>query len=214
MDNRYKETFETWNNIASIYEDKFMNLDLYNNTYNIFCNAIHQPNSKILEIGCGPGNITKYLLSKRPDFEILGIDISPNMIKLAKKNNPKASFEFMDCREISMIKTKYDGIISGFCLPYLSHIDSEKFISDAHHLLQENGIFYLSFIEGNPNKSKYLVNSKGDRVYFYYYDLEQIKNQLLKYSFGDHKIFKVEYKKSDTEREIHTILIAKKFKTV
>src|SRR5690606_40759568 len=73
---RYKETFDTWNNIASIYQDKFMKLDLYNDTYNFICSFIDKPKAKILEIGCGPGNITKYLISKRPDFDVFGIDIA------------------------------------------------------------------------------------------------------------------------------------------
>jgi trans-aconitate methyltransferase len=118
---RYKETFETWNNIASIYEDKFMKLDLYNDTYDYICNSITKQKAKLLEIGCGPGNITKYLLSQRPDFDIFGIDIAPNMIELAKKNNPTAKFAVMDSRQINRLETKYDGIIGGFCLPYLSH---------------------------------------------------------------------------------------------
>jgi len=128
---RYKETFETWNKVASLYQDKFMDLDLYNDTYDFICNSITRDNATILEIGCGPGNITKYLLSKRPDFDIYGIDIAPNMIELAKKNNPSASFAIMDSRQISNIETKYDGIICGFCLPYLSHSDSKKFIRDS-----------------------------------------------------------------------------------
>jgi hypothetical protein len=31
---RYKETFETWNKVASLYQDKFMELDLYNDSTN------------------------------------------------------------------------------------------------------------------------------------------------------------------------------------
>ena len=54
---KYKETFKTWNKVASLYEDKFMDLDLYNNTYDYFCELV-KDNAKILEIGCGPGNIT------------------------------------------------------------------------------------------------------------------------------------------------------------
>ena len=46
---------------------------------------LYNPNSKIWEIGCGPGNITKYILSKLPDLNIFGIDIAPNRIELAKK---------------------------------------------------------------------------------------------------------------------------------
>lgn len=85
----YNETFETWNKVAQLYQDKFMDLNLYNTTYDYVCNAIIKNKAKILEVGCGPGNITKYLLSKRPDFDILGIDILPNMIELAKKIIPK-----------------------------------------------------------------------------------------------------------------------------
>ena len=88
----YKITFQTWDKVATMYQDKFMNMDLYNDTYDAFCNLIKKSNPKIFEIGCGPGNITKYMLSKRPDFEIEAIDMAPNMIKLAKENNPTANF--------------------------------------------------------------------------------------------------------------------------
>ena len=207
---KYKETFETWNKIASLYEDKFMNLDLYNDTYDFICNSIIKNNAKLLEIGCGPGNITNYLLSYRPDFDVFGIDIAPNMIALAQKNNPAASFAVIDCRKISELKTKYDGIICGFCLPYLSENDSDKLIFDANNLLNENGVLYMSFVEGDKDKSGFQVGSKGDRSYFYYHNLDKLKIQLKNNSFEVLKIFKIEYKKSETERETHTILTARK----
>jgi 2-polyprenyl-3-methyl-5-hydroxy-6-metoxy-1,4-benzoquinol methylase len=111
---QYEETFNTWNNIAAIYQDKFMDLQLYNDSYDFICNSLTIYKAKLLEIGCGPGNISKYLLSKKPDFDILGIDIAPNMIQLAKVNNPTATFKVMDSRQIMDLNTKYDGIICGF----------------------------------------------------------------------------------------------------
>jgi 2-polyprenyl-3-methyl-5-hydroxy-6-metoxy-1,4-benzoquinol methylase len=207
---RYKETFETWNKVASLYQDKFMDLDLYNDTYDFICNSIAKDNAKVLEIGCGPGNITKYLLSKRPDFDIFGIDIAPNMIELAKKNNPTASFTIMDSRQISDLNTKYDGIVCGFCLPYLSQPDSKKFISDCYNLLNENGHLYLSFVEGDPNKSDFQVGSSGDRTYFYFYNLDDLTEQLKKNNFEQIKVFKVDYKKAENEYDTHTILTAKR----
>jgi 2-polyprenyl-3-methyl-5-hydroxy-6-metoxy-1,4-benzoquinol methylase len=208
--NKYKETFETWNKVASLYQDKFMDLDLYNETYDFICNSITKLNAKILEIGCGPGNITKYLLSQRPDFDILGIDIAPNMIQLAIKNNPTASFKIMDSRKIDEIKSKYDGIVCGFCLPYLSHTDSQKFIKDSYNLLNENGLIYISFVEGDPNKSNFQVGSSGDRSYFYFHNLDDLKAQLIENKFSELKIFKVKYKKTDSQTDIHTILTATK----
>ena len=206
----YKETFETWNKVASLYQEKFMGLDLYNDTYDLICNAVIKNKATILEIGCGPGNITKYLLSKRPDFNIFGIDIAPNMIELAKINNPKANFAVMDSRNISEIETKYDAIVCGFCLPYLSETDSQKLIFEANYLLNDSGFLYLSFVEGAPNKSGFQAGSTGDRSYFYYHNLDQLKTQLLENSFEDLKIFKVEYKKSEKEQDVHTIITAKK----
>lgn len=204
---KYKETFDTWNNIASIYQDKFMEMDQYNDTYDFICSTIDKPNAKLLEIGCGPGNITKYLLAKRPDFDILGIDIAHNMVELARQNNPTARFMVMDCRQINHLNTKYDGIIGGFCLPYLSHAECSDLISNAHELLNENGLIYLSFVEGDPDKSDFKVGS-GGRVYFYYHRIDDIQSQLTRFQFEEIKTFKVKYKTTETDFDIHTILTA------
>lgn len=205
----YKETFNTWNNIASTYQNKFMDMDLYNDTYEFICTFLDKPKAKILEIGCGPGNITKYLLSKSPDFEILGIDIAPNMIELAKKNNPTANFAIMDCRKINSLNKKFDAIIGGFCLPYLSQTECKELIYNSYDLLNDNALIYLSFVEGEPTNSEFKVGS-GGRVYFNYYKLNDLQKQLNEYKFEILKTFKVKYKISETEFDIHTILTAKK----
>lgn len=206
---KYRETFDTWNNIASLYQDKFMDLDLYNDAYDFICSFIDKPNANILEIGCGPGNITKYLLSKRPDFHIFGIDIAPNMVELAKQNNPTAHFAIMDCRQINSLDTKFDGIIAGFCLPYLSQTESKELIYNSYNLLNNNGLIYLSFVEGESDKSEFKVGS-GGRVYFNYYNSDKLKTQLNEFQFEELKTFKVNYKISENEFDIHTILTAKK----
>lgn len=206
---KYKETFDTWNNIASIYQDKYMDLALYNDTYDFICNSVTKPKAKLLEIGCGPGNITKYLLSQRPDFEIFGIDIAPNMIELAIKNNPAANFAVMDSRQINTLTKKFDGIIGGFCLPYLSPFESYELISNSYDLLNDDGLIYLSFVEGNPDKSDFKVGS-GGRVFFHYHDSDDLKAQLIKTKFDQIECFRVNYKTSDTEFDIHSILTAKK----
>jgi ubiquinone/menaquinone biosynthesis C-methylase UbiE len=207
---RYKETFETWNKIASLYQDKFMNLDLYNNTYDIICDSITVQNAKILEVGCGPGNISKYMLNKRPDFDILGIDIASNMIELAKINNPTAHFVQMDSRRLDEINNKFDGIVCGFVLPYISQIDSIKFIGDCYSLLTEGGLLYISFVEGDPEKSGFKMGSTGYKSFFYYYNLNELIQQLLNFKFQQPEIYKVKFKRTESEFETHTILTVKK----
>ncbi|RWU03921.1 class I SAM-dependent DNA methyltransferase [Pedobacter chitinilyticus] len=203
---KYQETFETWNKIAKIYEDKFMDMDLYNESYDFICQNINTENAKLLEIGCGPGNIAKYLLSKRPDFKILGIDVAPKMIELAQKNNPTAHFEVMDARAINNLNDHFDGVIAGFYLPYLSVAECNEFISKSSQLLNDRGLIYLSFVEGDPKASEFKTNHEGDRVYFQYHELSEIETQLKAHGFGDIHVSKVAFKKPD----IHTIVIARK----
>ncbi|CAM3526992.1 class I SAM-dependent DNA methyltransferase [Aequorivita lipolytica] len=207
---KYQETFQTWNKIAEIYQDKFMNLDLYNDSYDVFLDTILKTNSSIFEIGCGPGNITKYLLSKKNVLKIEGIDISENMIELAKKNNPMAKFQIMDCRQIGSLNKKFDAIICGFCIPYLSKNDCKKLISDCKYLLNDNGILYLSFVDGNYGNSGYITGSNGDRTYFYYHNLNNLEKTLKSNDFEINNLILKNYKKIDGTDEIHTILISKK----
>lgn len=207
--NTYKETIDTWNKIAGLYQEKFMDLDLYDKTYDLICNALRE-NATLLDVGCGPGNITRYLLSKRPDLRVTGIDAATNMIVLARQNNPSATFMEMDCREIKTIESKFDAIVGGFCLPYLSTTESEKFINDSFHLLTDDGFFYASFVAGEPEQSGFKTGSNGDRVYFYYHSTDTLKKKLLESGFEKINIVTVDYKRSDTEKEIHTIVTAKK----
>lgn len=207
--NPYQETFETWNKVAALYEEQFMGLDLYNDTYDVFCDLL-TPNCSILEIGCGPGNITKYMLEKRPDLTVLGLDIAPNMVELARENNPSASFEIMDSREIDQLTAKFHAIISGFCLPYLSPSDCSKLIKDSPSLMNNNGSLYLSFVEGDATNSGYQKSSSGNQVYFYYHDLTLIKKDLIENDFKILELIHKDYPKQDGTIEIHTILIAQK----
>ena len=207
---KYQETFDTWNKIAKIYEDKFMNLDLYNDTYDAFVDLLPKANASILEIGCGPGIIPKYLLTKNPSLKITGIDISENMLALAKKNNPSTDFEIMNTRKINNINDSFDAIMCGFCIPYLSKTDCLKFINDCKNLLNNSGILYLSFVEGNYENSGFITGSSGDRTYFYYHNLEQLQKELKANTFETKGFFKKSYEKSDGTKENHTILIVKK----
>lgn len=203
---KYEETFETWNKMASLYQEKFMDLDIFNESYDSFLDSLSGEQKKVLEIGCGPGNITRYLLKKRPDLEIFGIDIAPSMIELASKNNPQARFEVMDGREIGQLKEKFDGIVGGFCLPYFSSEEAEKLIIDAVSLLNERGVIYLSFVDGDPGQSEFKSNGQGDRVFICYHRMETLKKHLAENGFEELKTFQIHYLEMDMQR----VIIARK----
>ncbi len=176
--NKIKTAKEIFNHYAIDYQNKFMNVDLYQHSFDLFCNNIPKENAEILEIACGPGNITKYLLNIRPDFKILGIDLAPNMIELARINNPGAKFEVMDCRDIGLLPNKYDAIMCGFCLPYLSKEETINLINDATLRLKSDGVLYISTMEDDYSKSGIQTNSYGDQIYMYFHQADYLTQAL------------------------------------
>lgn len=210
MNSRYTTTFETWNKVAALYQEKFMHLDLYNDTYDIFCSLFKNNNAAVLEIGCGPGNITKYVLEQQPHFKITATDVAPNMIALAQINNPTADFKILDCRTLDTITGKFNGIICGFCIPYLSKKDTEKLLKDCYGLLTNEGILYFSTIKGDHAQSGYEAASTGDRSYVYYYEEDFFKEELSKNGFKLLHLIEKEFLKSDGTKMINQIFIAQK----
>ena len=164
---------------AMEYAERFGDTTAYHESFDIFCNAVQKEDAAILELACGPGNITKYLLNKRPDFKIIATDLSPNMLEVAKQLNPGAEFRIMDARDLLMLKRKFDGIVIGFCLPYLSMEETRKLFSDAASILQPNGAVYISTMDDDYSKSGFRKGSKGDEIYMHFYT-EQILSELLK----------------------------------
>lgn len=200
----YEETFKTWNKVASDYESKFMQLSIYNPSYDFVIERLSEKPVAILELGCGPGNIARYFLEKRPQDNWLGIDIAPEMIALAKKNNEKATFKLLDIRNINSLEQQFNVMIAGFCFPYMSLSDIKKFLSDCVQMIARKGMLYISFVEGVSELSGFQVNSKGNRMYFYYHSKDDIINALL--DFGFHIVKTIHIKQQNQEKQ--TVLIA------
>ena len=208
---RYKITSETWNKLAAAYQDKFMDLNLYDDTYDTFCQLVTKPQARIFEIGCGPGNVTRYLLAKRPDFKLEAIDIAPNMIELASANNPTARFSVMDCRNIDQLPGPYDAILCGFCMPYLSKADCAKLIRDSADLLEKGGIFYFSTIEGDENRSGWETDSSGqNKLYVNYHQEDSLREALTAHQFELLYLFRKSYPAATEASASHMIFIARK----
>lgn len=199
-----------FNKYAKEYQDKFMTVSLYEDSLNKFCDLITKENSKILDLACGPGNITKYLLSQKPGLIIQGIDLAPNMVLLARHNNTGASFEVMDCRSIALLTEKFDAVICAFCLPYLSKAETNKLLSDINSLLNEEGICYLSTMEDNYEKSGYETGSKGDQIFMHYYQGEYLADELEKKNFAIVEIFRKSSISSKGKEVVDLAIISRK----
>ena len=198
---KYQVTTDTFNRLAKQYQDKYMDLDMYNDTYDLFCSCIDNEQAELLDVACGPGNITRYILAKRPNFKIQGIDAAPNMVELAQINNPNVEFRVMDGREIASLNMQYDAIICGFYLPYLSKDDAEQLIRAASTLLRSQGILYLSGMEGEEENSGYPESISGDKVFIHYHDIKHLSAALKDKGF---EILDVRYKDGPKQSTIVT----------
>lgn len=80
--------------------------------------------AKILEIGSGTGNYTKVLLKRFPKAKIFAVDISPDMIKIArsKPGLKKVKFILGDGEKLRF-SSKFDLITSNAALQWFEDLD-------------------------------------------------------------------------------------------
>ncbi len=96
-------------------------------------------NSSIIEIGCGTG----FLLNNLKPSRAAGIDISPEMIRIAKENNPEYDFFVMDAEDISL-SGKFDFVIISDTIGYFN--DVQKVFGEIHKLCDENTRIIITYI--------------------------------------------------------------------
>lgn len=167
MDNS-KKAVKVFNDNAKDYAHKYMNVAAYARSLNFFAEQLENTAS-LLDVACGPGNITNYLINRNTSFKLLGVDLSPEMLDIARVKNPLSKFQLLDMRSIKMLPEKYDGIICGFGMPYLSKEEALALIEDAIGLLHPKGLLYLSTMEDDYGKSRNVTSSSGQHELFMHF---------------------------------------------
>jgi SAM-dependent methyltransferase len=128
------------------------------NIQTVFGNA----KCRILEIGCGNGNISTVLASY--GHEVLAIDISDDCIRYAaalkeKLNLKNLSFKVLNGTEIQSVGERYDAVICSEVLEYLD--DPGSVVSKAYSVLKPGGILIVTVPNGyGPWRLSVKVRSK------------------------------------------------------
>ena len=139
---------------------------------------------KILEIGCGTGEYTAKVAKLLPEAKIVAIDISEEILKVAKlKCNKQSNISFMhkSVYETKMKANSFD-FIFGFYI--LHHLDVSRFRDEAIRLLKPGGMLF--FYEPNIlnpvvymiKKNKYLKKMVGDSPHEWAINPLKVKRQL------------------------------------
>jgi cyclopropane fatty-acyl-phospholipid synthase-like methyltransferase len=196
--------------LADRYREKYMDLTMYDDSYCEFCELLPRGRARVLDAACGPGNASCYLMSQRPDLDLLGIDLAPRMVELAREAVPSAWFEVGDCRHLAELKRRFDGIICAFGLPYLSWEEAKAFIRAARELLESGGVLYLSTILGRSQDSGFERCSSGDQVYVNYHSERRLSRTLRECGFTIVQQKRMESPSTAPKATTDLIVIAKK----
>lgn len=198
-----------FNKLADAYQQKFFSVD----AYQVYLDELHshlKPGAHILDVACGPGNITHYLLQSGKNLRASGIDLAPNMVRLARANNPRAQFLVHDALQIDTLNQTFDALIAGFLFPYFSWDQVRFFLRKAHAILHSGGILYLSTMEDSYEKSRMRTSSTGDQLMMYFYESLFLENTLEELGFDILSVNRQPYILSETESDTDLIILAKK----
>jgi trans-aconitate 2-methyltransferase len=78
----------------------------------------------VVDLGCGPGNLTALLRTRWPDAAISGLDSSPEMIERARTADPSITFEVADLRTWAERAEPVDVLVSNATLQWVpDHLD-------------------------------------------------------------------------------------------
>jgi ubiquinone/menaquinone biosynthesis C-methylase UbiE len=96
--------------------------------------------ARALEVGCGPGPVTRRI-AQLPDIgEVLGLDPSPVFVEKAQelgKHLPKLSFRQGDGRSLEFTDLSFDFVLFHTSLCHIPQ--AEKALQEAHRVLRPNG---------------------------------------------------------------------------
>ncbi len=159
-----EQTIQTYNKSAGAMAKKFNDIGVRTEDIKRGFSLVKKDNPKIIEIGCGNGREAKEILKYTNDY--LGIDISGEFIKIAKRENPGGDFEVADVEDFSFPKNV--DIVFSFASLLHSDKDNVKRVLDrAYESLNNEGIFYISLKYGNYSE-KTVEDEFGIRTYYFY----------------------------------------------
>lgn len=98
---------------------------------------------KILDIGCGTGYLTRKLAHHFEDAEVVGIDIAPGMIDVAKKGENSTNLVFVlgDGEKLSFGNKVFDLLVSNASLQWM---DFSQVLKEVKRVLSPGGKFLFN----------------------------------------------------------------------
>lgn len=101
----------------------------------------------ICEIGCGPGQIARYLKDRGAD--VRGIDLSPEMVNCARRLNPDIPFERGDMLALDTPDDSLAGIVAFYSIIHIRRGEVTRALREMRRVLKPGGKLLMSFHQGD-----------------------------------------------------------------
>jgi SAM-dependent methyltransferase len=99
------------------------------------------------DLGCGPGHVARYLHEQ--GVRMLGIDLSPEMVRWATRLNPGLYFRVGDMRSLDLPDASLAGIVAFYSVIHLQATELGVAFREFRWVLAPNGVLLLSFHVGD-----------------------------------------------------------------
>ena len=131
---------KTYNAIADFYVEE-ASLDHEDKTYlDSFLKTVS--GNKILDLGCGPGILSKYLSNL--GYDVTGVDFAEKMISIARRIAPKTNFIVSDITSLEL-DDKFDGIVLAHFLIHFSKEENIQILNKLHTLMNPDASLFIQF---------------------------------------------------------------------
>lgn len=140
MDKNISNSIEYWNRIHKKYDREDIK---YDDWLDSFLDTIEKCETPILDLGCGSGNNTLYLINHNK--RVIACDLSENAITSIIENFP----EIEDAKYFNMLDgipyqdNSFDIVIADLSLHYFKKEDTIRLIEDLKRILKQGGHIIL-----------------------------------------------------------------------
>lgn len=107
-----------------------------------FAKLVKKNGKDVLDLGCGSGVQSKQLLEE--GLNVVGMDLSRNMVEEAKKRAPNAAFMVGDIAYVTFAKETFDGIYARASLLHIPKNLIQKVLKSLNRILKTGGVLYLA----------------------------------------------------------------------
>jgi SAM-dependent methyltransferase len=106
------------------------------------------PRARILDAGCGTGSPTARQFADA-GHSVVGIDISEEMLRLARRDVPEAEFLRRPIEELDASLGEFAAVVAFFSLLMLPRAEIPLALRNIHDLLEPGGHFLLGMVEAD-----------------------------------------------------------------